>query len=290
VLELDEKGYPILKLGAVPTKSGNPFHNPATGQFSFAPPGVRILKGTKFIKGLSTTSRKILFARAAAVKANQLAAEIKDGKLVLVLFRDGRLLHSFALAPPKGTDGEKLPDEESGEGQRLGITSEVRDLILEAARNIGLQGDSLFSFIKEELGIELSDGQKKQIQQMVHEIRLEDLISYLHQNMQKKLEGKKELGIVRILTPRGYLRKAFSNLEEEDVAEVISRLRAKGWTENVVQSSIINGLPKRFKDVFKDENKVKKGEDEIREIRKTGNRKIVGDSVSKTVRRKKTTG
>lgn len=241
-MNLDSKGYPKLELAvAVPTESGNPFHNAATGKFAFAPPGVTIVVGKNLVKEMPSNQRKLLFEKAKITNANQLGVTVDDeGNLVFNLFRDGRLLHKFAVSQG-GEDGNaKETPSEPSEGER--------DTIIDAARETNLTGDKLKSFIEERLGVELSDAEFQLYEQQVVAQRINDLVDYLHTNLRRLEQGEKQTNKVRISTPRGYLRKTFASLDVDTARRVLDRLTARGWNSAVVQERVAEKLPKKLRE------------------------------------------
>lgn len=265
-ITLDDKGFPLL-LGPiqVPTKSGNPFHNPASGEFSYAPTGVQVLKGQNLLKLLSANSRKQLADRVALGKANQLAAELVDGKLYIVLLRDGKRVHSFSILPQKQKTNQRIKNDPI-----------VRDSVIEAARNLGLSDDQIIAFIEEQSGIKFEEDQREEILDTVKEQRLDDLVAYLHYQLQTRT-GKieKSDSILRIAVGRGFFRRVFSSLDEAQTQIVLQRLQAKGWDDEVLQASVITKLPKRLKKLFEIEDKKTQGKEQIESERKAEKRPTV---------------
>jgi hypothetical protein len=274
-ITLDHSGYPIL-LGSVPvpTKSGNPFHNPLTGEFSFAPAGVLVLGGGNLLKLLSAGTRKVLADRAKIGKANQLIAGFIDGKIHIVLLRDGVRVHSFAVAPSQEKGKAQKEGESNTTSGKLQVTPVIKDALLEAARNLNLSDAELIKFIEEQTGVEIGEEQKQQILDLVQEQRLEDLIAYLHQQLRVRVDGAAfDDGLVTIAVGRGFFRKTFSGLDEAQTKIVLQRLEGKGWSENVLQAAIVSKFPKRLKKIFEIENKQQKGQEKIDESKSSRTRK-----------------
>lgn len=253
MFKLDDKGYPKISENfasvQVETESGNPFHHPGTGQFTFAPPGVNILIGRELIKGLSTARRKTLFSRAKVSKANQLAARVIDGKLHIALLINGRRVDSFAFTP-LGNKENNAPEQEIGEGEKGSVVKQPqdseRDIITDAARTPNLDNDSLYQYL-EGRGIAITEQNKEQYFELVKNKRLDDLVDYLHLHMREKVKGVSKEGTIRLVLPTGYLRKSFSGLEKEDIQLVLTRLQGRGWLEKDVQEHVTSKLPKKFK-------------------------------------------
>lgn len=272
-IEVGQNGFPVLKedhidLGTVSvdanTKSGNPFHNPATGQFTFAPAGMQIITGEKLLKGLSTPTRKLFFQRTAVTQANQVAARVIDGNLHIVLLRDGRRLDSFAVKPQQGASGQGTGGENKPgvSGKPIEVTPTLEDAAREAAR-LGLTGDALVKFL-EKRGINATGSALQQVEDLVKNKKLDDLIDYLHQALRKRFHKEDQIDRIRISVGRGYLKKTFATLDEAQTRIVLQRLQGRGWSEDVVQGAIIPQMPKRLKDVFQNQRRIDTGKEQIK--------------------------
>jgi hypothetical protein len=254
VITVDEKGFPVLLAEKIdlatfaPTKSGqgNDFHDSFTGKFTYAPPGVQIMGGEELIKGLSTTTRKVLFDRAKAVRANQLNAAIIDGKLHIVLLKNGRKMDAFAVLPK----GQREEAKRNAEGEQEGgveidlTDSNIRDTLIDAARTLGLQGEGLKKFLEDRLGGEIDPRLFESFEIAVRDFRLNDLVDYLHMNVLPEDSATNEL---RVSAPRGYLRKTFAGLTPEEVQIVFTRLGGRGWSEESLQTKVAGSLPAKLK-------------------------------------------
>jgi hypothetical protein len=246
LLALDKKGYPVLKLGAVPTVSGNPYHDAFSGQFTFTPPGVNVVIGKKILKGLSSSTRRILFDAAKKVKANQMSAVVKDGKVEFILYRDGRLLHSFSVADDSES-GKAAADSNSNPVGGLGApTGAFRDAVVDAARETSLEGDQLKAFFEKKLNMKVEGEQLAHLEKLVDEQRVNDLTDYLN----SYLSGDKQTNKLRISGPRGFVRKSFASLETPVINQILDRLKLRGWSDDVIRDKIISGFSKERRKEF----------------------------------------
>lgn len=276
-IRLGQNGYPELyedkvNLGTVSidpdTKSGNPFHNPATGEFTFAPAGMQVLEGENLLKGLSTSTRKIFFNRSAVTKANQVVARIINGNLQIVLLRDGRKLDSFAVAP-KSADIQKARaiEAKGSPGAQLEQDAIIRDAAVDAVRQGIENADELHAFLRSR-NISLSGGVFAQIQELMKGKRLDDLVDYLHQTLLKKHHKENQVDRVRISVGRGFLKRTFAGLDKGETQKVLERLQGRGWTENTLQGTIVTQFPPRLKKIFSVPEKEQIGKKELRKARR----------------------
>jgi hypothetical protein len=229
----------------IPVKSGNPYRNSATGKFGFELPGVDVITGKRYLVGMQKEAKDALATRARFTNATQMALkEGAEGDVIVVLANAGRILDKFALpnAMP-GEEGEPMEEETV-----LDFNDEsLRDSLLYASRNLNLDDDKIVESIEEKVGRKLSETEKTQLDQEIDKQRLEDLIQYLNVNLDRKLKDGSKTGIVRIQTPRGYIRRTFSNLDATNTEKVFTRLRAMGWGEEIIEEQIAASLPARLK-------------------------------------------
>src|SRR5438552_5353060 len=122
-IEIDSSGFPRLEEDKLelavtisPTDSGggNPYHNAFTGQFTFAPPGVRILQGAQHLKSLSTPAKTLITQRVKAAKANAMGARIVNGNLHIVLLNNSQRVDSFAIPPLQTNQQDQQGQTQTG--------------------------------------------------------------------------------------------------------------------------------------------------------------------------------
>jgi hypothetical protein len=229
----------------IQVESGNPYRNSNTGKFGYELPGVDVITGKRYLMGMNKEAKNALASRARFTSATQMALkEGIDGEVIVVLANAGRILDKFALpdAMP-GEEGEPMEQESV-----LDFTEDsLRDSLLYAARNLNLDEENIIKSIEEKVGRELSETEISQLNEEIDKQRLEDLIQYLNVNLDRKLREGTKTGIVRIQTPRGYIRRTFSNLDAANTEKVFTRLRAMGWGEDVIEEQIASSLPARLK-------------------------------------------
>lgn len=272
MLVLDKEGYPVLTedyldlaITFSPVEKGRPgndYHD-ASGKFTFLPSGIKFLIGRNLIENESSVIKKQVADRATALKANQIGAKLINGKVHVVFLKNGRRLHSFTFIQKDRTKKEgKDPDPKNILG--IDITPQIKDEVIEAAREIFLVGKDLEEYLKKISNNELSPSDIASLKNLVEQQRLNDLVSYLHNKMRKVYKGAKDTDTIRLSVGRGYLKKLFAMLERDQIQEVLTRLQARGWKESEIQSTVIEDLPPKHKKIFeasyKKERKEKKDE------------------------------
>lgn len=257
MIELDENGYPQLiedemELATISKvaegRPGNDFHD-AGGKFTFAPTGVTVLGGNEILKRLDAASKVRLAQYAKIARPNQMIArETELGKVQAIFMRDGRHLAEFELSvePEKG----KKNKPEDVLLKQFASSGELRDYIVDTARDLLLQGESLDNFIKRESHGELSPGDLMSIKNMVETARMNDFIDYLHYQLRLHTGKEKIQDEIRLAAGRGYRKKIWRAFSVEQAQEVLVRLQARGWTEADVQEFIVDSMPARLKKVI----------------------------------------
>lgn len=102
--DITAKGDGSLLLASVglrdtDTKSGNPWHDPRTGQFANAPPGVKLIKGLAAMMKTSGKTKAFIEKRRQFTLPDSMAAGEVDGDNVKILFfREGELVDEFVVA------------------------------------------------------------------------------------------------------------------------------------------------------------------------------------------------
>ncbi len=261
MIELDAKGYPRLKEDRIglavfsPSNSdtgrGNDFHDPRTGQFTFSPPGNRVIEGGPLFKQMSKSSRKLLFDRAKAFQSNAVAARIVNGQLHLILLRDGKRVDSFALDPVDQREGEQQGPPQSDEVSGLPVEQlddRERDILFQVARNVALNGEEAFQEVASRFEREISPAQKAIITQWIVDQRVSMLVAYLDLRFRQSIKGEKISDAeFKIKVGRGMLKKTVAGLDPSAIRAVSSRLEGLGWSSEDVGTHWLDSLPERLR-------------------------------------------
>jgi hypothetical protein len=277
-LELDERGFPFLRdveatlelasarlnksRSAVAgttrqTESGNPWFDPTTGRFANGPAGVTVKLGGALLRNLLNASKRAIDARVLASGANGISAIPGDNGMVsITLYIDNTAIATFDVpskeAEPATTELPQEPDPSEPEppssvppgvdpeewGRRL-------DAVREAAREFDPQAEEdLREFLKGRTRRELSEKEIEKFMEDVKRARLSDLVDVLDTSIRRRI-AKRARGrrMVRVVPPRGYLRRTLAHLEDQDVAELHRRLEARGFSPEELESHLINRYP-----------------------------------------------
>jgi hypothetical protein len=255
---LDQKGFPVLTIKDLELatiskvaegRPGNDFHD-RSGKFTFSPAGVKVLGGEQLLKRLDESSKIRLAQYAKIARPNQMIArETEIGKLKTIFMRDGRFIAEFELEMEPENGKKNKPEDVLV--KEFASSGELRDYIIDVARDLGLQGDSLENFIKRESrDAELSPGDLASIINMVESTRVNDFVDYLHYQLRVHTGKEKPKDELRMAAGRGYRKKLWRMLSVQQAQEVLTRLQARGWQEGDVQEFIIDTMPERLKKVI----------------------------------------
>lgn len=255
-ITINSKGFPELREDHIDLatiskvaegRPGNDFHD-TKGKFTFTPAGVQVLRGGDLLKLLSESGKARLFKFSQMAKPNQLIATLVNGKVQVTLLTDGRRLASFPLSVDKKTTQQGKGNKDQA-GQAGAPQGSVRDLIVDAARDLTLTGDALNAFVqKRGEAAGLSPGDIASLERQIRDQQINDLVDYLHQKMRQALKNETIKDSIRISVGRGYEKKVFSALDKDGAMQVLTRLQARGWLESQVQEIVTDTLPKRLKE------------------------------------------
>ncbi len=217
--------------------SGNPFNDPRTGKFGFAPPNASVRAGGAVLRSLSLKGRKTIAQRAAAVKANAIAAFATPDGVKVTLLRNGRPVDDVLL-PDEVIRSANLPNIQ-------GSPEELRrrqDAVRDAAREFDQMSEGdVREFLGGRVLRDLTPAEIEIFVADVHEQRMHDLVDILDQRLRKKGLGKILRGrrTVQISVPKGFARKSLNGLLDEEIRDLAIRLRAKGWTDEDLVRELI---------------------------------------------------
>lgn len=223
--------------------SGNPFFDPRTGKFGFAPPTTSIRAGGAVLRTLSAAGRKEVAQRAASVKADAVAAFATEKGVKVTLLRNGRPVDDVLL-PRERLRSANLPTVQ-------GSPEELRrrmDAVRDAAREFDRFGEGdVKEFLKGRTLRDLSPAEIEMFVADVTEQRLSDLVDILDQRLRKKGLGrfKRDRRTVQINVPKGFARKSLHGLLDEEVSDLAIRLRAKGWSDDDLVRELIGRFHER---------------------------------------------
>lgn len=199
-----------------------------------------------------------------AVKApGQVAAQNTSGASVVRGARSGNANADpasgrFAAGSKKKAPGSTIVDTNPLVVNRLGIPQGVTpeewdrrlDVVRDAAREFEQfsEGDA-----KEFLNGRVNDLTKVDVNAFVAEVReqsIDDLIDILDHQLRSKVDGAgRARRFVRVQAPRGYVKKIFGSLTDDEIIKVATRLSNKGWgVDDLVEQVIGRVIKKDRKD------------------------------------------
>lgn len=106
------------------TKSGNPWHNPRTGQFANAPPGVNVIRGLKDLGETDSPTKQFIDDRRKVTNPDAMAAATEGDKLHVLFFRQGALVDNFEVAKQLGASPVGVPRQPEVGVPRVGASTQ----------------------------------------------------------------------------------------------------------------------------------------------------------------------
>lgn len=195
----------------------------------------------------------------AVQAAGQVAAQTTSGASVNRGARSGNANADpasgrFAAGSKQKKPGESVVDVNPLVVNRLGIPQGVTpdewerrlDVIRDAAREFEQfdQGDA-----KEFLNGRVNDLSAVDVDAFVAEVReqsIDDLIDILDHQLRSKVDGSgRARRFVRVQAPRGYVKKIFGSLTDDEVIKVVTRLSNKGWGVDDLVEQVIGRVVKK---------------------------------------------
>lgn len=280
-VDLDANGYPVLvdleeiqlanaKLNnsvssvvgvSRPALSGNPWFDPTSGRFANGPQGVAIKGGAALLARLLNSSKAYISTQAARIGADAMsAAPGTGGQVKITLYKLGAPVVSF-MVPSKDTPanqaqvGSELTQHGApGDGPNVNsVPAGVdpaewhrrMDAVREAAREFDHQSlQDIREFLLGKTKRPLSDTELRSFEEDVRRQRLSDLVDVLDNSIRRRVADRLRFRrTVKVVPPRGWLRRSLAHLEDSEIADLHRRLLARGFSAEELQSHLINRYP-----------------------------------------------
>lgn len=240
------------------TRGGNPWFDPSTGRFANGPPGVTVLSGGKFLSGLSNAEKKNLSDRAAMTGATAISAVLKNGQVLVFFHKAGAVIAKYAVpsAPvnqPQGAVQNGNQDPMAISSVPPGVDPEQwskrMDAVRDAARELDQMGHGdVREFLQGRTTRDLTDQEINQFLKDVERQRISDLVDVLDHSFRRSIATMaRSRRHVRLVPPRGWVRKSMNGLPDEAVVELHRRLSARGFDDTQLTTFMLA----RYTDVRK---------------------------------------
>jgi predicted house-cleaning noncanonical NTP pyrophosphatase (MazG superfamily) len=177
------------------------------------------------------------------------------------LFKGGQEVLVFNVATQNAdpasvanTEG-RITDKQSPAEQRkrLGIPENVdpaewerrMDQVRNAAREFDPQElEDIKEWLQGKTNRDLSEEEIQDFLNDVKRHRLSDLVDVLDQSIRRRValraRGRRT---VRVVPPRGWVRRTMQNLEDSDIVELHRRLRSRGFSDEELEAHLIKRYP-----------------------------------------------
>jgi hypothetical protein len=268
ILGEDDKGLPALYLARAPGQvaeqpppsgisllrgaaSGNPNADPRTGKFTRGSGSVKI-SGKGLVAKLREEARAWIEQLATQHAADQVKLTRSGNEINVTIIKGGTPVLAFTV-PSVDSDESVVSDFIA----RIGTAPEIPrtstppgvdpeawqrrvDAVRDAAREMDdMDEGDIRDFLKGRVQ-SVNDVDVQAFLRDVREQRLDDLADILdHQLRGRVQQMKRSRRMVRVIAPRGWVKRVFSGLDNIEVVKLMVRLEGKGWDANVLKEQIL---------------------------------------------------
>jgi hypothetical protein len=237
------------------TESGNPWYDPTTGRFANGPAGVSVRAGGALLKNLLNNAKRYISSLASRTGADAISARPgKNGLVIVSLYLDGQLITEFSVPSAKSNPADDearnpgpigQPTNKVG-GRPVNVGKEEwarrMDAVRSAAREFEPQEmEDIREWLQGKTNKELTEDEIKQFLADVREARVDDLVDILDTSIRRR-EALRKRGRrqVKVVPPRGWVRRTLANLEDNEIVELHRRLGSRGFSEEELEKHLIN--------------------------------------------------
>jgi hypothetical protein len=288
-VELDENGNPVLidvdaKINLANAKfnksrsavagttrqttAGNPWYDPGTGRFANGPAGVKVAGGGELLKLLLNSAKAHISVLAQRLGATSLVAvPASNGKVKVTLYKGGQVLaevkaptihvdpKNVAKENSPATDKKAKPTDNPNKPANVDPAEWERrmDQVRNAAREFDPQDlEDIKEWLQGKTNKDLTDEEFQAFLADVKRQRLSDLVDVLDHSIRRSValraRGRRML---RVVPPRGWVRRTMAHLEDNDVVELHRRLRSRGFNDQELEAHLINRFPEDRREKIK---------------------------------------
>lgn len=153
----------------------------------------------------------------------------------------------FTSAGGKNSEGDNAIVMPAPSGLPQGVTQEQwdkrRDLVRDAARELD---DMDLGDAKEWLEGKVADMSAVNVDQFLIDVRaqrLDDLVDILDYQLRNTVQkAKRARRFVRIAAPRGFQKRVFAGLDDDEVLHLVKRLEGRGWDPKDLKDNVVNKI------------------------------------------------
>lgn len=250
------------------TSSGNPWFDPGSGRFANGPAGVKVAGGGELLKLLLNSSKAYISVVAKRLGATSIVAvPASNGRVKVRLYRGGEELLVITAntthANPADVVKQKEPDNSTPSKDKTRDNVPVNvdpvewerrmDQVRNAAREFDPQDkEDLREWLQGKTNRDLTEEEIQDFLADVKRQRLSDLVDVLDHSIRRRValrtRGRRTL---RVVPPRGWVRRTLAHLEDSDIVELHRRLRSRGFSAEELETHLINRYPEDRRDKLK---------------------------------------
>jgi len=243
----DSSGVSIQRGAA----SGNPNFDPKTGQFGKGAgaknSGIKI-NDSELWASLSAETKAYIQTQVKAYGATSIVLKkAGEGALNVTLRNGDSAVASFSVeitGPPVG-EGDTASAQRSSVPAGVDVEAWNRrlDLVRAAARE---NDDFDEGDLKEFLTGKVQDMSQVDMTAFLADVRaqrMDDLLDILDQQTRPKVEGMKiSRRMVKVSAPKGFARRVFNGLNDDEVLILVKRLEGRGYDPADLTKHVISGI------------------------------------------------
>lgn len=214
--------------------------------------GEAVVNDESLLDNLTDPARDYITKQVDQFKPSDVNLVARGSEVNVVLRQDQENVSAF-MVPTKDSDPEAIDEFEqfvnpSPASRRSGIPEgvphETWERRLDAVRDAAREMDPMDSGdAREFLKGRAQNVSKVDIEQFladVREQRLDDLADVLDTQIRSRAPGlRRARRQVRVVAPRGWTKRAFSQLSDAEVAKLMMRLEGRGWDEEDLKKYIL---------------------------------------------------
>lgn len=240
------------------TRSGNNAFDPASGRFANKsgnakkPPTIRV--GQEIFNTLTPEAAAYVQKAMDQYGADGISVVAQGNEAQIILHKGDANLVTFVV-PTTNSDQQAVEafNQQAGPSQRSGIpegvTAEEWQRRMEAVRDAAREmHDMSEGDARDFLQGRAADMSLIDIQQFVYDVRqqrLDDLADVLDQQLRGRVESmKRNRSVVRVVAPKGWSKRVFNGLDDNEVVSLFHRLEGKGWDHEELKKQVLPRIKK----------------------------------------------
>lgn len=230
--------------------SGNSNFDPRTGRFASGGKGksnpALTVNNPQLWQSLSEATKSYIQSQVTAHSADSVILKEQGSSVNVTLRANGSALTAFTVE----SSGSNLPAEASSKNDSRipdGVDPEVWNRRMDMVRAAARENDSMSEGdAKQFLKAHVKDISLVDVDSFLADVRqhrMDDLLDILDQQTRPKVVGMEiSRRMVKVSAPKGFARRVFNGLSDEEVITLIKRLEGRGYDPEDLTKFVISGI------------------------------------------------